>query len=177
MRQLLEVGASKVDFDHPKTEAAQAQERKAIARELYIDSTVNVVEPIGTRTSKAKVVPGRLNLFNPKGQRSLQIPVGSPIGQPNSPLSGGLNQNASATPNIFRDDQGEYFRIKNETLAERNIEVEKEFERIMAERANLKTFDFAFGKQQLVDTSIDDFYANEGHGSQNKHKSPTRRLI
>lgn len=41
---------------------------RALARELYVDSTVNVVNPSGRRKSNAKVKPGQMNLFNPKGQ-------------------------------------------------------------------------------------------------------------
>jgi len=39
---------------------------RAIARELYVDSTVNVVNPTG-KMNGAKVKPGQMNLFNPKG--------------------------------------------------------------------------------------------------------------
>lgn len=46
---------------------------RAIARELYVDSTVNVVNPGAKSTSK--VVPGRMNLFNPKGQKNLAVSV------------------------------------------------------------------------------------------------------
>jgi len=44
---------------------------RAIARELYVDSTVNVVNPSGQRKSKSpsKVKPGQMNLFHPTGQR------------------------------------------------------------------------------------------------------------
>lgn len=41
---------------------------RAIARELYVDSTVNVVNP---RTKGGGIKPGQMNLFNPKGQKSL----------------------------------------------------------------------------------------------------------
>lgn len=39
---------------------------RAIARELYVDSTVNVVNPTG-KYNGAKVKPGQMNLFNPRG--------------------------------------------------------------------------------------------------------------
>jgi len=38
---------------------------RALARELYVDSTVNVVNP-SSRASPGKVRPGQMNLFNPK---------------------------------------------------------------------------------------------------------------
>ena len=136
-----------------------------------------MVDPIGKRTTKARVVPGRLNLFNPKGQRSLQIPVGQAAALISSPASGGVGVDDTVTPGIFRDEYGEYFKIKNDKLAQRNTNVEKEFERLMAERASIRTVDIGIGKQHLIDTSLDDFYTNDGLGSQNKHKSPTRRLI
>jgi len=41
---------------------------RALARELYVESTVNVVNPSNRRTS-GKVKPGQMNLFNPKGQK------------------------------------------------------------------------------------------------------------
>ena len=47
---------------------------RAIARELYVDSTVNVVNPSG-KMNGAKVKPGQMNLFNPRGQPSLGISI------------------------------------------------------------------------------------------------------
>lgn len=41
---------------------------RAVARELYVNSTVNVVNP-SSRKSPSKVKPGQMNLFNPKGQK------------------------------------------------------------------------------------------------------------
>ena len=107
----------------------------------------------------------------------MQIPVGPAAGRDGSPVSGGLGVDDTVTPSIFRDEHGDYFKIKNEALAQRNTDVEMEFERVMAERNSIRTVDIALGKQELVDTSLDDFYTNDGLGSQNKHKSPTRRLI
>ena len=46
---------------------------RAIARELYVDSTVNVVNQ-GSKSAN-KVIPGRMNLFNPKGQPKLAMSV------------------------------------------------------------------------------------------------------
>ena len=41
---------------------------RALARELYVDSTVNVVNPSGGKKgSPSKVKPGQMNLFNPRG--------------------------------------------------------------------------------------------------------------
>ena len=45
---------------------------RAVARELYVDSTVNVVNPKGRG---ANVKPGQMNLFNPKGQPSLGLSI------------------------------------------------------------------------------------------------------
>ena len=42
---------------------------RALARELYVESTVNVVNP--NSRSPAKIKPGQMNLFNPKGQKNL----------------------------------------------------------------------------------------------------------
>lgn len=36
---------------------------KALAREIYVDSNINVVSP--SRNSPGKVKPGQMNLFNP----------------------------------------------------------------------------------------------------------------
>jgi hypothetical protein len=45
---------------------------RALARELYIDATVNVVNPAGQKKgSPSKVKPGQMNLFNPIGQKQL----------------------------------------------------------------------------------------------------------
>ena len=41
---------------------------RALARELYVESTVNVVNP-SNRRNGGKVKPGQMNLFNPKGQK------------------------------------------------------------------------------------------------------------
>ena len=38
---------------------------KAIAKELYIDSVINVVSP--KKGDKSGVIPGQMNLFNPIG--------------------------------------------------------------------------------------------------------------
>ena len=42
---------------------------RALARELYVESTVNVVSP--GKNSPSKIRPGQMNLFNPKGQQNL----------------------------------------------------------------------------------------------------------
>jgi hypothetical protein len=42
---------------------------KAIAKELYIDSVINVVSP--KKSGKKGVIPGQMNLFNPVGQADL----------------------------------------------------------------------------------------------------------
>ena len=44
---------------------------RALARELYVDSTVNVVN--AKRNSPGKVKPGQMNFFNPKGQKDLTV--------------------------------------------------------------------------------------------------------
>ena len=46
---------------------------RAIARELYVDSQVNVVNPSGQtgRLPKNAVKPGQMNLFNPVGIKGL----------------------------------------------------------------------------------------------------------
>jgi hypothetical protein len=44
---------------------------RALAREMYIESTVNVVSP--GKNSPAKIKPGQMNLFNPKGQKNLTV--------------------------------------------------------------------------------------------------------
>jgi hypothetical protein len=38
---------------------------------MYIESTVNVVSP--GKNSPAKIKPGQMNLFNPKGQKNLTV--------------------------------------------------------------------------------------------------------
>lgn len=44
---------------------------RAIARELYVDSTVNVVNPTGRKSkSPSKVKPGQMNLFHPVAPRA-----------------------------------------------------------------------------------------------------------
>ena len=40
---------------------------RVMARELYIGSTVNEVNALGS----CNVIPGQMNLFTPKGQESL----------------------------------------------------------------------------------------------------------
>jgi hypothetical protein len=45
---------------------------RALARELYVESTVNVVNP-SSKNSPGKVKPGQMNLFNPKGQKDLRL--------------------------------------------------------------------------------------------------------
>jgi len=50
------------DFTH------ETEINRALARELYVESTVNVVNP-SNRRSGGKVKPGQMNLFNPKGQK------------------------------------------------------------------------------------------------------------
>jgi len=45
---------------------------RALARELYIESTVNVVNA-GGRKSPSKVKPGQMNLFNPQGLKKKEM--------------------------------------------------------------------------------------------------------
>ena len=47
---------------------------RAIARELYVDSTVNVVN---SKLKGGGIKPGQMNLFNPKGQKSLAYSRGT----------------------------------------------------------------------------------------------------
>lgn len=59
------IGGNKVIVEDPYLLIESPSINKAIARELYIDKTVNVVTT-GTN-SPNKVKPGQMNLFNPSG--------------------------------------------------------------------------------------------------------------
>ena len=46
----------------------QPEVNRALTRELYVDSLVNVVNPSAKKGGGGKVIPGQMNLFNPSGK-------------------------------------------------------------------------------------------------------------
>ena len=152
---------------------------RAVARELYVNSTVNVVNP-SSRKSPSKVKPGQMNLFNPKGQKidpSSRFEITeSKDGTSIVNLSPGRT-NASSIANIqgiFKDEGGQA-EIRNHDLRKKTEEVQKEFEQIMNEmvaRRNGQLGGPAIMPQ--IDDILDGYYMP---GPERKHKSPTKRLI
>lgn len=99
---------------------------RALARELYIEETVNVVNP-GKRGSPGKVKPGQMNLFNPAGQKNLEISYGggSP-GRTNRSFLGSVQ-------NILASDGPDRVRMRNADLQKKTEEVQNEFDQLMNE--------------------------------------------
>ena len=110
---------------------------RALARELYVDSTVNVVNPTGRRSkSPSKVKPGQMNLFHPVAPRAameseLQAYIDnrqedrSPSGSPNrSPERFSHRENNLVTlSNIIKEDSGNNVKMKNRVIQEKTDEV------------------------------------------------------
>ena len=83
---------------------------RALARELYVDSTVNVVNP--TSNSPPKIKPGQMNLFNPKGQKNLQVQLEG-MQRSNSPqMTSGTERSVDKIASIY-NDQGGNAKIRN----------------------------------------------------------------
>lgn len=152
---------------------------RAIARELYVNSTVNVVNP-SSRKSPSKVKPGQMNLFNPKGQNiEASVRYDLTEAKDGSPV---LNMspsriNASSIANIqsiFRDDGGQT-EIRNVDLRKKTEAVMQEFEQIMNEMVARRNGGMgANAPMPRVDDILDGYYMP---GPERKHKSPTKRLI
>ena len=95
---------------------------RAVARELYVNSTVNVVNP-SSRKSPSKVKPGQMNLFNPKGKKidtstSLRYEVTETRDGTSMVNLSPTRANASSIANIqgiFRDEGGQA-EIRNANL-------------------------------------------------------------
>lgn len=47
--------------------------RKSLARALYVDHSVNVVQPKSKRSTKSQVKPGQMNLFNPGEKEGMTV--------------------------------------------------------------------------------------------------------
>jgi len=99
---------------------------RALARELYIESTVNVVNA-GGKNSPSKIRPGQMNLFNPKGQKSLTYQPRSPQKQEETDPT---ERSVDKIKSIFNDEGGKG-KIRNEDLQKKTEAIQKEFEDLM----------------------------------------------
>ena len=149
---------------------------RALARELYVDSTVHVV---GGGKKKGKgVKPGQMNLFHPKGAAALQYKVDSSAYEEFA--AGNLSPSRGKTAidqihGIFMDDGGQG-TIRNDELRQKTENVQKEFEQLMGEMVARRStgMGLAQGAMPRMDDILDGYYAP---GPERKHKSPTKRLI
>lgn len=98
---------------------------RAIARELYVDSVVNVVNE-GSPTIKA----GQMNLFNPKGQKNLQVDFSTKRLQGESYSN---NQRSVDKIRTIFNDEGGRGKIRNVDLQAKTEAVQREFETLMAD--------------------------------------------
>ena len=97
---------------------------RAIARELYVDSTVNVVNPTGRRSkSPSKVKPGQMNLFHPVAPRAameseLQSYMEThPADRSLSPERISHREgNLLTLSNIIKEDAGNRVQMKNREM-------------------------------------------------------------
>lgn len=147
---------------------------RAIARELYVDSTVNVVNP-GSK-SAGKVVPGRMNLFNPKGQKNLAVSVSKrsleEIKQENDEEF--ETSKISHIQGIYNDEGGRS-KMRNIDLQKKTEAVQNEFEKLMNEMVNIRSGGAGSNlNPAAIDDILDGYYMP---GPERKHKSPTKRLI
>ena len=46
---------------------------RQIARQIYVDQSVNVVQPASKRAAKSQVKPGQMNLFNPDEKEGMTV--------------------------------------------------------------------------------------------------------
>ena len=100
---------------------------RAVARELYVNSTVNVVNP-SSRKSPSKVKPGQMNLFNPKGQNidtsvryeMTETRTGSSI--LNLSPGRGTQNSIANIQGIFKDEGGQA-EIRNDNLRKKTEDV------------------------------------------------------
>lgn len=79
-----------------------------IARELYVDSVVNVVN-----SSSPTVKAGQMNLFNPKGQKGLECVIGQ--NQFSKEYSEANERSVEKIRSIFNDEGGKG-KIRNQDL-------------------------------------------------------------
>ena len=109
----------------------QPEVNRALARELYVDSLVNVVNPSAKKGTGGKVIPGQMNLFNPSG-KDIKL---SPRKGEASPRK--LQQEASPDithrsgydqiQSIITDDGGKG-KMRNPDLQQKTEAIQKEFE-------------------------------------------------
>ena len=99
---------------------------RAIARELYVDQVVNVVN-----TGSPSVKPGQMNLFNPKGQKGLAVDFSSKslIGEA---YSNNHDRSVDKIRTIFNDEGGKG-KIRNQDLQKKTEAIQNEFETLMAD--------------------------------------------
>ena len=98
---------------------------RALARELYVDSTVHVVNPTSRRKSD-KVKPGQMNLFNPKGQKlDSHIAFTETVNGSKVFSSPGRSRKIDQIHEIYniRDENGE-IPIQNEEIRKKNDAVQ-----------------------------------------------------
>lgn len=92
---------------------------RALARELYVESTVNVVNP-SAKNSPSKIKPGQMNLFNPKGKNNLPafngpIQARSSVANPSSYFNKDSERSVDKIQSIFNDGAGDK-KLRNPDL-------------------------------------------------------------
>ena len=117
-----------------------------MARELYVDSTVNLVNPSGLRKSTiGKVKPGQMNLFHPTNQQNLRVSVEQIQGMKpasrnhlrQSSTGGRSHQEAmeglETIADIMNDEASSPQKMRNREMQKKTEAVQKEFEQLMGE--------------------------------------------
>lgn len=120
-----------------RREQIPAEVNRALARELYVDQIVNVVDPSSRRSGGGKVIPGQMNLFHPKpskinsnSRKQLDI---SGAGEPST------RANISQLQDIYQDDGGPRTKMRNAELQQKTEAIQKEFEELMHEMVSRRT--------------------------------------
>lgn len=156
-----------------RREQIPTEVNRALARELYVDQIVNVVDPSSRRSGGGKVVPGQMNLFHPKPlKRQSSSKKGldsSGVGEPST------RANINQLQEIYNDEAGPRTKMRNPELQMKTEAIQKEFEDLMQEMVSRRS-----GVQNVAvepataDQVLDTYYLP---GPERRHKSPTRRLI
>ena len=115
-----------------------------------------------------------MNLFNPKGQKNLNVDFSNKklYGETYSNLNGDRSVDKIRT--IFNDEGGKG-KIRNQDLQSKTEAIQSEFEKLMADMVDRRGNNgYAANARSNLEDILDGYYLP---GPERKHKSPTRRLI
>mmetsp|Transcript_11574 Transcript_11574/g.17487 ORF Transcript_11574/g.17487 Transcript_11574/m.17487 type:complete len:172 (+) Transcript_11574:1051-1566(+) len=114
-----------------------------------------------------------MNVFNPLASPRKKSPRKQGAAGDESP---DLKPSIKHIQDIYNDDTVSPVKMKNESLQQKTVRVQQEFQNLMDEMVNRRSQGLGMSHQAMpdVDSLLDGYYLP---GKEKKHRSPTKRLI